>query len=135
MPRKKRIYNGVGMIGSPPDFRVDQEGDIGLSLVNQLNIHSQSLVKKINGKISWGNGQPGSNAGNMDAIWIDFITPSVGDTQFAVYHPLGRVPIGVGVLRQDQAGILYDLNSGGWNAEKIYFGCDTASVTFRILVV
>lgn len=135
MPRKSRIYNGFGMVGSPPDFQVDQEGNLAASLVSQLNVQSQGLVRKLNGHLSFGNGQPSSNAGNFDAVWIDFLTPSVADTQFAVYHPLGRLPAGVGVWRQDAAAILYDLNIGGWNVEKIYFGCDVGSITFRILLV
>ena len=135
MPRKRRIYNGVGAMGAAPDFRVDQQGNIALSLMTQLNEHSQVIIRKFNGGISFGNGQPGSNAGNLDAIWIDFITPSVPDTQFTIYHPLGRTPTGWSQWRRDKDGGLYDLNSGGWNAEKIYFGCAVASVTMRILII
>lgn len=77
-------------------------------LLNQPNI---ATGKIITGKVS--HGTPG--------------------TEFSFSHNLGRVPIGYVVIGKDKASSIYNGSTANTNA-LLYLKCDTATVTFDVIV-
>jgi hypothetical protein len=123
----------TGRIVQPTKINLDK-GELGPQVVHVLNGFMDNVTRKINGHLSFGTGAQSSWAGNFYAQYIEFTTPGVPDTQFAVDHGLGATPIGRIVVRQDAAGTLYDVNLGGWGDNSVYFMCDTASVLMKIIL-
>lgn len=70
---------------------------------------------------------------NVDCRLVSFESSGTPDAENTVAHTLGKVPTGYIIYRQSAAGILYD-GASEWTATNIYLKCDTASVTFYILV-
>lgn len=61
------------------------------------------------------------------------VTTAGADTEFAVKHGLGRVPVGYIPIGQNKAGGFYN-STTAWTAESIYLKCDVATMTVRLLV-
>lgn len=62
------------------------------------------LVKKINGRISFGNGKHRNLSGNIDGVWHTMFLPAENiDYQFK--HELGRVPVGMILMNCDTDAI------------------------------
>ena len=70
---------------------------------------------------------------NFDAVLLDYTSNGSPDTEDAVAHLLGRVPVGRIVYRQDKAGSLYDSGTA-FTASNIYLQSDVATVAFKIIV-
>lgn len=134
MARRDRIPNGVGMVGAPPLLQLS-DGEVTDELISILTLFQQSIVRKLNGRLSWGNGDHATQSGNIDGQWVEVVTPSVANTEFVVPHGLGRVPSGYLVMRRSQVAELYDSNIGGWNDRNIYLKCDTGDATIRFVLV
>lgn len=132
--QRKRIGNGVGMIGSPPRLVLGSKGEITVELVQLLNSFLQDIVGKLNGFLSEGTGEHATQSGNQDGQWIEGITPSVADTEFRVPHGLNRRPIGFDVRHIDKGGVIYSSSSGSWNSEVLFLKCTTVTTTYRILI-
>ncbi len=64
---------------------------------------------------------------------IGYVSNASADTETSVTHSLGRVPSDIIVTYQDKAGTLYDSGTA-WTASTLYFKCDVAEVTYRLLV-
>jgi hypothetical protein len=56
------------------------------------------------------------------------------DTEFAVDHPLGRVPAGFLVANIDAAGVVYDSGTA-WTATVIYLKCSAANAGVTLWVL
>jgi hypothetical protein len=70
---------------------------------------------------------------NLDVDIIDVVTNATPDTAESFTHSLGRVPVGYIVMQLNKAGILYD--GGPANTKTaIYFKCNVASVTAKVMV-
>ena len=138
MATRKRIFNGVGMLGAPPLLQLERDPDgterVSSALISQLNLFQQNIISKINGLLRFGTGDHATQAGNIDGQWIEVVTPSA-NLQFRVDHGLSRLPAGYWVLRRDKACIVYDSTVGGWNDRHIYLKCDTDTATLRLLIV
>lgn len=65
--------------------------------------------------------------------FIDLVTHVTPDTEFAVTHGLGRLPLGWLIIMQDKAGSVY-LGATARTTEKLFLKCSVASVAIRILV-
>lgn len=128
-----RLANGEGMLGKPNPIK-SADGKLTETAAAYLSGVLQGIVDKLNGKISFGNGEQSTQSGNIDGQWITFVTPAVADTQFEVPHGLGRLPVGRDIKRQDKAGTLYDSNPGGWGPKSVFFKCSVASVKFNIVL-
>lgn len=138
MATRKVIKNGVGQLGEPPLLSLERtpggEERVSAALISLLNLFQQTIIRKINGAISWGNGDHATQTGNIQGQWIEVVTPSA-DVEFVVDHGLGRVPAGVVKMRANKACQIYDSNIGGWNDRKIYLKCDVDTATIRVALV
>jgi hypothetical protein len=73
---------------------------------------------------------------NFNCDILDFTTPVVRDTEFAVAHTLKRIPVGYLVIRStgDWPALLYD-GTTAWTTTNIYLREPAAgSLTGKILV-
>lgn len=122
------------LIPPPPALFVDEKGVVLPNLAQQLETWLLTVVSHVN-RIRFGTGNQSTKAGNVWGQWIEFIAPSVADTEFEVDHGLGETPVAYWVGRSDRAGQLYDSNIGGWNPRNIFFKSDTASKLYKILLV
>ncbi|MGH7411398.1 MAG: hypothetical protein ACREJ6_10140 [Candidatus Methylomirabilis sp.] len=135
MANRARIPNGVGMMAEPALLTAGPDGKIPISALQLLNGQLVDVFEKINGLISFGDGSHATQSGNINGQWIEGVTPSVADTEFEVFHGLGKRATGFFVLQMDKAAILYVSNIGSWASDVLYLKCNVASVTFRIIVV
>jgi len=129
--KRPRILNGVGMVAQPPQLVLGAKGEITLGLIQQLNGWLQDVASKLNGRLTSGTGEHATQAGNFDEQWVEGETPSVADTQFAIYHGLGRLPVFWKYI-VDRACIIYTADVGSWNKDVIFAKCNVASVIFRM---
>lgn len=120
-------------MGDIPPIALEQGKMSGVTAA-YLTASLRTIIAKFNGGISFGNGQSGYRAGNIDAQYIDVFTPSVADTEFAVPHGLGRKPIGYDVVRRDLACSVYDSSGGSWGNDIMFLKCSVGSVTIRLRV-
>lgn len=127
------------MVGSPPLLQLEKGPGgvetVSAALISLLNLFQQEIVRKINGAITFGNGDHATQTGNIKGQWIELITPSTPGQEFSVPHDAGKVPAGVMKLRSDKAAHVYDSNIGGWTDTIIYLKCDVSSVTIRIALI
>src|SRR5574341_1960202 len=96
------------MIPEPQPVQAEADGKVTLQTLSYLYAVLLGIVKAINGFLSMGDGSHGSWTGNLDAQYKDVLTPAVADTEFTVFHELGRLPVGYHVVRRDKAGTVYD---------------------------
>lgn len=80
-----------------------------------------------------GSIQHGDKAGNLAAAWVVFTSNGTADTEDAVTHTLGRIPLGYIVAGQDKAAILYD-GLTAWTDTTIYLKSSATSVAWTVLV-
>ncbi len=135
MARRLLLKTGEGAISSPGRIRVDKDGKLGAEAIAALNNLLATIIRKFNAGLSWGNGNQGTQTGNLFSQYADFITPSGALTEFAVPHNLGKVPIGCWPVYLDKAAILYASSPGSWGRETIFLMCDTGTVEAKIILI
>ena len=57
------------------------------------------------------------------------------DTEFAVTHALGRLPVGFVVYYSDAAAGVYDSGGTAWTTQTIYLKCDAANAHLKVWVL
>lgn len=83
--------------------------------------------------LSFGGLVDGEKAGHLDGVACVFIAPTPANTEFTVYHSLGRRPKGRIIFGQDQVGVLSDLLHK-WTDKKVVFKSTRALQTYRVLL-
>jgi len=58
--------------------------------------------------------------------------PTSANTEFIVRHELGRVPIGVQLMRKDRAVDVYDSRPDAWTANSIFLKATVASAVITL---
>ena len=114
---------------------LDAGGGLSAQVINSINQFQENVVRKVNGRISFGTGAQSTWAGNIYGQWVEFTTPSSADVEFVVDHGLNSVPFARFVGRQDTGAHLYDSNINSWGPDKIYLKCSEASVLMKILIL
>lgn len=124
-----RIDDGVGSLAMPKRVIA------GDQMVRDLNDSIATIVRYINGRVSFGSGDHATRSGNLDGQFIkSFLTPSVADTEFTVIHGLGRQPV-FAFWMLDKAGTIYYSQYAGWNSTSVYLKCTASSATAHLLLV
>lgn len=133
MAIRTMIDDRDAMVGDFPDIAAE-DGKLTGVLSGALTQAIKAVIRKLNGLISLGTGATGHRAGNLDAQYIDILTPSVANTEFPVPHGLGRLVIGYDVVRKDRAVDIYDSNFGSWNPELLLLKATVASASVKLRV-
>ena len=70
---------------------------------------------------------------NMDCRIVSYTTNATPDTEDAITHTLGKIPVGYIITYQDKAGSIYDSGTA-WTEDTIYLKCSTTSASVRMLI-
>lgn len=97
--------------------------------LRQLYMTSQnlSLIQRDGPIQNW------DKAGNLSGKYVVFTSNGAANTEDAVPHKLGRVPVGYIVVKQDKAGIVYD-GGTSWTTANLYLKTSVASVAWTLMV-
>jgi len=133
MAQLTKLPDPLAAVGDFPEIAAP-DGKLTGILVSALVQAVRNIIQILNRGISLGSGATGYQAGNLDAQYVDMITPGVADTEFEVPHQLGRVPIGYEPVRQDRAVSIYDSNSGSWNDSRLFLKANVASASIKLRV-
>ena len=72
-------------------------------------------------------------AGNFNAVWSVFTSNGTANTEDAIPHTLGRVPIGAIATTPDKAAILYR-GTTTWTKDIVYFKTSVATVAWKVML-
>lgn len=134
MAKQIIVETGFGHIAKPQRIVLDRDGKVPAGAILQINNAVERIANAINGALSLGDGSQGARAGNLDAQFLEFTTPSTPNEEFELFHGLRRNAAGYLVVRRNAAAILYDSSIGSWGPESVFLKCNTASVLFKIMV-
>lgn len=87
--------------------------------------------RTVDGHLGFGDG---SDPDNMFGVWASYTTNASANTEDAITHNLGVVPVGYLVFSQDKAASLYKSTSA-WTTTQIFLKCSTASVAVKIFIM
>lgn len=128
-----RIETGAGVIPKITATRAKDQSTT-TSAIASLFSAINTIIDVLNGRLSFGDGTSYSRTGNFDGQEIEYTTPSGANTEFAVRHDLGRIPVRVEVVRKDRAADVYDSSPGSWTREVIYLKCNVASAVVLLRI-
>jgi hypothetical protein len=77
--------------------------------------------------------QNNDKAGNLSGVYCVFTSNGAANTEDAVPHTLGRIPLGYIVVHQDKAAVVYDSGTA-FTDTKLYLKSSAASVAWTLLV-
>ncbi len=117
--------------GTPlPDAQIkDEEWKIRIGKV--LGSLIQSLDRVLRGNVDFGNG---TDPANIRGQWLSYTTNGVADTEDAVAHTLGEIPIGMLIMRRPQSGHLYE-SATAWTTSNVYLKCTAVSQAVVIFLL
>ena len=129
-----RLDEGLGYVPRPDEVTI-QNGQLNPFSVRNLRDQVDRLTAAFNGKISLGNGDSSSQAGNLDLVFAKAVTPASANTEFTVRHELGRIPVGFLPVSIDKAGIVYASRKGSWTKTSIFLKCSAATASITVLLL
>lgn len=91
--------------------------------------HARVLARNV----SYGSGSNTDTSQNLDGCWATAVTPGSANTEFAVTHFLGRVPVGFHVTNKDAAGDTYS-GTTPWTKTTIYLKCTSTGTTLTLFI-
>jgi hypothetical protein len=102
-----------------------------------LDSDVKNLFFVTKGKTRFGDGDDGSAGENISGEFQDLTSHASANTEFAVAHTIGSVPVGFITLYQDKAGSLYQAPSTGtaWTSSNIYLKSDVSSLSAKIFIL
>jgi len=101
------------------------------NLVNWLERHGRVL----DGNVSFGatNVNKNNRDRNIESSMANGTTPGGANTEFAVTHTLGRIPVTF-FGHTDNGGVLYK-STTAWTKTQIFLKCTTASANYQVVVI
>lgn len=133
MAIRRMIRDTSGTVGQLPPINL-KEGKFTEKLALALGDKLQEIIDRLNNGLSLGSGSTAHQAGNLNAQYIDVLFPDVINTEIAIPHGLGRVPIGYQVVQRDRWAGVYNSSLGSWSDTTIYLKANTASGTIRLMI-
>jgi hypothetical protein len=128
-----RNTDGMGMIPQLGAISLTEDERFTQITANALLTAIDNIISAVNGKLSFGSGAQGYQAGNLDAHWLEHYF-TLANTEEVIPHRLGRLPIGYITTRRSKACIIYDSNPGSWDESIIRLKCDTAASSVLLLL-
>jgi hypothetical protein len=99
-----------------------------------LDADISSLFTALKGRVRFGSSTDGYRGENISGEFQVFTSNATPDTEDAIAHTIGAIPVGYIVLKQDKAGSLY-MSGTTWTSSNVYFKCNVASVAFTIFLL
>lgn len=104
MPNAPRTVTArTGIIPNLQPIMLGEGGTLTVRQLSALSDTINSLVRAVNGRLSFGDGSHGSWSGNIDGH-TKTVYFAEADTDYEVPHGLGRKPIGIVLLSADNDG-------------------------------
>lgn len=129
-----RKRTGTGSIPDMPPITLS-EGKLTDQQAAYITDSLRTVIRTINGGISFGDGSNSSLSGNIDGQTKEVFFVDA-NTDVEIPHGLGRVPIGVIVLDVNVDGAVVRGNQrGDWNANRLFLRCSQAGTTALLVVV
>lgn len=129
-----RIRNGVGMVPDMPPITIT-EGKLTEQQASALSDAIRTVIRKLNGQLSLGDGTNSTQSGNIDGQTKEIYFASK-NTDVEIPHGLGRVPIGIITLDVNVDGAVVRGNQrGDWNASRLYLRCSADACTALFVIV
>lgn len=119
-----RKQTGIGALTRINPIKANTEANI-VAAIAALFAAVNTIIDAVNGRISLGDATSFAWTGNLDAVEIEWVTPSVANTEFAIPHLLGRIPVRAERTRADRACDVYDSGTA-WTKDQIYLKCSVA---------
>jgi len=130
----KRIRTGTGSIADMPPITLS-EGKLTDQQAAYMTDSIRTIIRKVNGGISFGDGSNSSLSGNIDGQTKEVYFVDA-NTDVEVPHGLGRPPIGVITLDVNVDGAVVRGNQrGDWNASRLFLRCSQAGTTALMVIV
>lgn len=94
----------------------------------------KNLFFALQKRIRFGDGE---SSENISGEFVDLTSHASANTEFAVAHTVGAVPVGFLVIYQDKAGSLYQAPDTGtaWTSTNIYLKSNVSSLSARIFIL
>jgi len=124
--RTQKLFN-VGTVPKETKGLLRWAEDVSASLGRLLS----DLSTVINGNLGFGDGV---DADNLRGKWITYTTNGTPDTEDAIAHSLGVVPVGVLEMKKPSAGFLYK-GASAWTTTHIYMKCSSSSQSVTLFVL
>jgi len=100
------------------------------TLSNWLENHGRVL----DGNVSFGDTNSNlDRSRNIENFKASGVTPGVVNTEFAVSHGLGRVPVTF-FGHTDNGGVLYK-STTAWTKTQIFLKCTTVSANYQVVII
>jgi hypothetical protein len=106
------------------------------SYLKDIDADVKNLFFLSKGRVRFGDGNVGETE-NISGQFVDLTSHASANTEFAVAHTLGSIPVGFIVLYQDKAGSLYQAPTTGtsWTSTNIYLKSDVSSLSAKIFLL
>lgn len=93
-------------------------------------------VNKVLSNISFGEVTDNKDLSqNIEGWYATATSPGVADTEFAVPHQLGRIPIGFFVLTRTKGGVVYKSLVTPWSTNNIYLKDSSVTDVLLLFIV
>lgn len=103
--------------------------------LNNLAGQSQQLARVLSGNTSYGTTMSNADQqNNMNCFKATGTTPGSANTEFAIQHTLGRIPITIDAQDTNNGGLLYR-SSTPWTKTTVYLKCTTASAAYNMILI
>lgn len=99
-----------------------------------INKDLRNLFLLAQGRIRFGTGTDGDRGENISGEWQVVSDTGVADTEFAVSHNLGAVPIGYLVMKISNGGVIYDSGTA-WTSSVIYLKSSAANSAVTLFLI
>jgi hypothetical protein len=92
-----------------------------------------AVFQAVNGNLRFGSSGSGTNGENIAGQWVTFST-TTANTEVAVTHSMGAIPVGFIVTNINVGGVVYTSGTA-WTTTKVYFKCSAATATITIFLL
>jgi hypothetical protein len=86
------------------------------------------------GRVRFGDGGDGDRGENMSGEFQVYTSNGSADTEDAITHGIGAVPIGFIVINTDKGGVTYDSGTA-WTTTQIFLKNSTTSATTTLFLL
>ena len=113
------------------NLQLQDLGDVSKEVKDWISKFVTKARRSVDGHLGFGDG---SDPDNMFGVWKTYTSNATPNTEDAITHGVGLVPVGYLVFVQDKAASFYKSGTA-WTTNQIFLKCSVASVTVTIFIV